>query len=80
MTKQLPPKKNIPRSITVLSVSPFAEDYVSLQTVLNHSKWELHKSESVVSALAVIRRWDISVVICERDLSPDTSGSTCWQN
>ena len=51
---------------------PPPEDYISLQAVLNHSKWELHKSDSVVSALAVIRRWDISVVICEQDLSPGT--------
>lgn len=69
MNKQ-PPKTNVPGVATVLSVSPHPEDYISLQAVLNHSKWELHKSDSVVSALAVIRRWDISVVICEQDLSP----------
>jgi FixJ family two-component response regulator len=70
MKKQPPPKTDIPRVTTVLSVSPLAEDYVSLQAFLDHSKWELHKSDSVVSALAVIRRWDVSVVICEQDLSP----------
>ena len=72
MTRQLPPKPKLPRIITVLYVSPFAEDYVSLQTVLNRSNWKLHNSESVLSALAATRRWDISVVICEQDLSPGT--------
>jgi len=64
--KKQPPKANVPRTATVLSVSPLPEDYISLQAVLNHSKWELHKSDSVASAMAVIRRWDISVVICEQ--------------
>jgi len=69
MKKQPPPKTDIPR-VTVLSVSPIAEDYVSLQAILNHSKWELLESDSVVPALAVIRQWDVSVVICEQELSP----------
>ena len=70
--KKRSPKTKVQRNTAVLSVSPLAEDYVSLQAVLDPSKWELHKSNSVVSALAVIRRWDISVVICEQVLSPGT--------
>src|SRR5664279_5436700 len=65
-------KTNVPRITTVLSVSPLAEDHVSLQAVLSPSKWELHKCDSVVSALAVIRRSNISVVICDQVLSPGT--------
>jgi DNA-binding NtrC family response regulator len=57
------------RIVTVLCVSPLVEDYFSLQAVFNHSKWELHKTDSLASALAVIRRREIGVVICERDLS-----------
>jgi len=68
--KKRPPQTSVPKVATVLSVSPLPEDYISLQAILNHSKWELHKSDSVVSALAVIRRWDVSVVICEQELSP----------
>jgi len=63
---------NPARSVTVLCVSPLAEDYFSLQAVFNHSKWELHKTDSPTSALAVLRRWEIGVVICERDLAPGT--------
>jgi len=58
--------------VSVLCVSPLAEDYFSLQAVFNHSKWQLHKTDSPASALAVIRRREIGVVICERDLSPGT--------
>lgn len=58
--------------VTVLCVTPIAEDYFSLQTVFNHSKWELHKTDSLASALAVMRRREIGVVICDRDASPRT--------
>jgi DNA-binding NtrC family response regulator len=60
---------NPPNVGTVLCVSPLAEDYLSLQAVFNHSNWELYKTETLASALAVIRRREIGVVICERYLS-----------
>lgn len=72
MKKQPKSESGIPKIVTVLSVSPLAEDYVSLQAVFNRSKWHLHKSETLALALPVIRRCDIGVVICERDLSPGT--------
>lgn len=63
---------NPTRIVSVLCVSPLAEDYFSMQAVFNHSNWELHRTDSVASALAVVRRQDIGVVMCERDLSPGT--------
>jgi DNA-binding response OmpR family regulator len=72
MKKQPTAVTNPTRIVTVLSVSPFAEDYFSLQAVFNHSKWELYRADSLASALAVIRRREIGVVICERDLSAGT--------
>jgi DNA-binding NtrC family response regulator len=57
------------RIVNVLCVSPLADDYFSLQAVFNHSKWELYKTDSLASALSVIRRREIGVVICERNLS-----------
>lgn len=66
------PTANPTRIVTVLSVSPLAEDYFSLQAVFNHSNRALYKADSLASALAVIRRREIGVVICERDLSPGT--------
>ena len=69
MKKQLNAVTNPTRVVTVLCVSPLAEDDFSLQAVFNHSKWELYKADGLASALAVMRRWEIGVVICERDLS-----------
>ncbi len=70
--KQPTAETNPARIVTVLSVSPLAEDYFSLQALFNQSKWELYKADSLASALAVMRRREIGVVICERDLSPGT--------
>jgi DNA-binding NtrC family response regulator len=69
MKKPLAAVTNPTRIVTVLCVSPLAEDYFSLQAFFNHSKWELHKADSLASALPVIRRREIGVVICERYLS-----------
>ena len=72
MKNQPAPETNPTRTMTVLSVSPLAEDYFSLQTIFSHSKRALYKADTLASALAVIRRWEISVVICERNLLPGT--------
>ena len=61
-----------PRIVTVLSVSPQAEDHFSLQAILNHSKWELYKADGLASARGILCRREIGVVICGRDLSPGT--------
>jgi DNA-binding response OmpR family regulator len=72
MKKQPSAVTNPTRIVTVLCVSPLAEDYFSLEAVFNHSKWELYQTDSLASALPVLRRREIGVVICERDLSPGT--------
>jgi DNA-binding NtrC family response regulator len=72
MKQQPTSESDIPKIVTVLSVSPFAEDYVSLRAVFNRSKWSLHRSQTLASALPTIRKCEIGVVICERDLSPGT--------
>ncbi|MGD0773561.1 MAG: response regulator [Candidatus Solibacter sp.] len=66
------PEMNSTRTVTVLSVSPLAEDYFSLQAVFSHSRKALYRADSLASALAAVRRWEIGVVICERNLSPGT--------
>lgn len=72
MKKKPGAEVNPARIVTVLSVSPLAEDYLPLEAIFYHSKWELYKADSVVSALTVMHRREIGVVICERDLSPGT--------
>jgi DNA-binding NtrC family response regulator len=71
---QKPPRSemNSSRTVTVLSVSPLAEDHYSLQAIFNHSKWKLHRADCLASAHAIIRRREIGVIVCERDLSPGT--------
>jgi DNA-binding response OmpR family regulator len=72
MKKQPGAEADPTRIVTVLSVSPVAEDYASLQAIFERSKWELYTAVSVPTALAVMRRREIGVVICERDLRPGT--------
>lgn len=72
MKKQPGVEANPARIATVLSVSPLAEDHFMLQAALEYSQWEPYKTGSIASALAVLRRREIGVVICERDLSPGT--------
>src|ERR1017187_3856563 len=72
MKKQPTAVTNPTAIATVLSVSPVAEDYFSLKAALKLPKWELRSADSLKSALAVIRRSKVGLVICERDLSPGT--------
>jgi len=72
MKKQPTAEANPTGTANVLSVSPIAEDYFSLKAALKHPKWELCSAASLKSALTVIRRSEVGVVICERDLSPGT--------
>jgi DNA-binding response OmpR family regulator len=72
MEKQPTAETNTTGIVSVLSVSPLAEDYLSLQVFFNRSKWKLYQADGLRSALAVMRTREIGVVICERDLSPGT--------
>jgi CheY-like chemotaxis protein len=58
--------------LTVLSISPFEDDHLSLQDILGHFGWVSFKADGHSAALAVLRQHDISVILCERDLKPGT--------
>jgi DNA-binding response OmpR family regulator len=60
-------------TLTVLYVSPFDEDHLSLQAIVGHSTWRLFKARDLVSALALLQQHDdIAVVLCECNLLPGT--------
>ena len=59
-------------SVTILSVSPHEEDYLSLQSIVGHSKWILFKAADLLSAQALLQQHQIAVVFCESDLTPGT--------
>jgi DNA-binding response OmpR family regulator len=60
------------KKVTVLSVSPNDEDHSSLEKIIVHSKWRLFQARDLVSTLAVLKQQEITVLLCERDLSPGT--------
>jgi DNA-binding response OmpR family regulator len=53
-------------------VSPLAEDHLSLKAIVRHPTWRLFSADCVLAALAFLRRHEIPVVLCERDLMPGT--------
>jgi DNA-binding response OmpR family regulator len=55
---------------TLMFVSPSAEEHGFLRTVLDPSNWTIYKARTCSEALALLRRAEIQVVVCERDL-PD---------
>src|ERR1700730_4330191 len=56
--------------VTVLAVSPFEEDHLSLQVIFSHSHWTLFAARNIEEALACLRKNVISVMIAECDLRP----------
>src|ERR1035441_7098258 len=58
--------------LTVLSVSPLGDDYLSLQAIVGHSKWTVFNARNLMSALALLQQYEIAVILCERDLLPGT--------
>ena len=58
--------------LTVLSVSPIEEDNSSLEAIIGPSRWTLLKADKLPTALDLLQRHDVSVVLCERDLMPGT--------
>jgi len=56
--------------LSLLSISPMEDDHVSLQSIVRHSAWILHKADSLSAALTVLGKHDISVVLCASDLMP----------
>jgi len=65
-------------TVTVLSVSPMADDHTSLSSIFERSerilcsdsKWTLRPCATVESAIAVLRQARIPLVVTERDLAP----------
>jgi hypothetical protein len=60
------------RTITVLSVSPIQEDHDTLERLLCHPKWKIHKALRLCSAEALLHDTRIPLVVCERNLLPGT--------
>jgi len=56
--------------LKVLSISPTAEDHVSLQYIVGRSTWTLFTADRLHTAVTILRENDISVIICERHLLP----------
>jgi DNA-binding response OmpR family regulator len=56
--------------VTVLSVSPLAPDHTLLESIIRHSRWSLFKADTLASAISILLRQEISVVLCERELQP----------
>jgi len=77
-TPQPPTMKKIPvpvpftEKITLLAVSPDQGDCVSLERILDRSRWTIHRASSYREATRLIRESNPSLILCERDL-PDGS-------
>ena len=68
-----PETANSPAGIlTVLSVSPMEEDHRCLQEIIGNSNWILLEADSVSPALTFLQHYEISVILCERDLMSGT--------
>jgi DNA-binding response OmpR family regulator len=60
-------------AIRVLAVLHNKEDHAALELMLARPKWIVHRDRSLASAKTKLRsRNSIPVVLCERDLSPDS--------
>jgi DNA-binding NtrC family response regulator len=62
------PSTNPTATLTILSVSPADVDHSSLEAIIADSPCVLMKAHDLVSALSLLQRHDIAVVVCERDL------------
>ena len=58
--------------VTVLSVSPFAEDHEALAGILHPYGWTLHRASTLGGATRFLWSQSISLVVGERDLPPHT--------
>src|ERR1700692_1457763 len=59
-------------TLTVLSVSPFEEDCLSLMAIVGYSTWRLFHAHDLGSAVALLQQHEIAVVLCKRDLPSGT--------
>ena len=68
------PNEDVTNILTVFSVSPDEEDHVALQQILTgsryiHLKFKVETSATVPSALAVLQKRRIPIVLVQRDSS-----------
>jgi DNA-binding response OmpR family regulator len=61
--------------VTVLAISPVADDHTFLRNIFSHSNWQLDNARTWQEALVRLGRHRTPVVICETEL-PDAS----WQD
>jgi DNA-binding NtrC family response regulator len=56
------------QSYSALLISPFEQDHIVLQSLFREQGWELHGTGCLQSALSLLRKTRVSLVITERDL------------
>ena len=54
------------KRITVLSLSPYADDHAALAEILQ--SWPLHHAARLPTAMRLLRNHQIRLIVCERDL------------
>ncbi len=59
-------------SVTALSVSPTQDDHLALERIFGGFKWVLHKADCGASALSLLYRHHIGVVLCDGDTRRNT--------
>ncbi len=60
-------------TLTILSISPDADDHSCLRSIIGQSRWRLLTANNLFTARALLlQRNDISVVLCECDLKTGT--------
>lgn len=79
MTKSVPSQQSGLECGNILSVSPFPEDHLALESILKgttvpntSSSWQLHPAVGLSSAFQAMRGSQYSVAVCERDLPVGT--------
>ena len=67
--QKLPVEFTLPENISILLVSPCAEDYTSLKSFFHTSGWKIIRCSGASEALQEITTERFELVICERDLT-----------
>jgi len=56
----------------VLCVSPFRDDYETLERFLSGGNWTIHHASTLCGAKHLLKSNSYRLVICERDMPPDS--------
>jgi DNA-binding response OmpR family regulator len=67
--QKLPAFVSLTEKISLLVVSPDQGDCLSLERILDNSRWTILRASSYREATRLIRESNPSLVLCERDLS-----------